>query len=219
MRRHQSDQTRRERRQRIGQLLIGLFLVAVMLFSILGYGLSNRQEDPFTFNGKRFTQTMDGFTLTASGKKLLLQNLPLEGNAENATYQNLFGAYLQVSGDPAVFPALREATGLTFTFDPNAEQPAIQFLELARFDLAQALGNVYGGVLEESDQYPLLPVVDCAQATTQLPVISFLIDENATGTVRFAAEGDCITVTSDPWGVLAAKDHLLLVLLGVMPDA
>ncbi|MEM2130917.1 MAG: hypothetical protein QXM96_01945 [Candidatus Woesearchaeota archaeon] len=70
-------------------------------------------------------------------------------------------------------------------FDP--EDNEIQNIEFIRFDLSQNQGNkiVISGILNQSDKYPFLPLVDCKNTTMPILILkssnvssTYLINEN-----------------------------------------
>jgi len=209
------ERQKQQRRQRWGQVAIGIFIALLMILSVIQFSNNGSSSNALTFNRKRFTLQQDGFRVKADGQQLLVQDLPIEGNVANATYQNLYGTYITVTADPAAIALLENASAFVLTFDPATEQPAIRSIDFIRYDLAQRLGKVYGAVLANSTAYPSLPVVGCDQTSTQMPVVQLLASNETTSSITLV--DGCVTITGDAQALLAAKDHLLLSFVGVIP--
>lgn len=108
---------------------------------------------------------------------------------------------------------LKEAYLVMLTFDPE-EKNSIQAIELVRFDLSQLLGKVvYNGVLKESLDYDL-PIITCANATLQTPVIIF----NVSDTPSIVEQDNCIYLNAKGKNFLSLRDRLLYSYYGVIQD-
>lgn len=196
------------RRRRFGQIAIGLLLVVLMVFSIVGYGVGN---NPQRVADSRFEMTDEGFVLKETG--MLLHAIPLERTDEGQIMQNFLGTIVRVSPEADVAPLLTDAQYIATTFDPSTPQPDIQFVELARFSMQQALPNVFSGILAPSQNYPAVQTVTCASAEPTYPVVQMIVTNETLG-ATITRNGSCVTIAGDAQGVLAAKDWILLTVTG-----
>ncbi len=206
-------------KQRLSQIAIGLFLVALMILSIVQFANNNATNSGgLTFNKHDFTQVRDGLSVTAGGKQLTVQDFPVAQNASTLTFQSVYGLIIPVEAQPGISTILKNATYIVTTFDPTADAQRLQFVDMARFDLSQQLPNTYSGQLENSTAYPGVPVATCADAVNGAVVIRLIVTNQTSSNATIAAAGDCITATGDPYGLVAAKDYLILSYYGVIPD-
>ncbi len=201
------------RRQRINQILIGLFFIVIMVGSIWGFSLSNAPDHEFakkkfSFNGKEFEVPVGDTTL-------LVHGVPTSAAPGKIVLQNVFNQFVTVTMDDDVGPLLDGASYIATTFDPTTPPSGLQVIDLIRYGLTQA-PNYFDGVLEPSERYPALQQVTCANAQPDYPVIQFLFG-NTTLAARMTRDGNCITITGDAQGLLAAKDVLLLRAYKVLP--
>lgn len=201
------------------QIVVGLFLVALMILSIVQYAdnATSGSQSSLSFKGVGLTQTAQGFTFTAHGKDVLLNDLPVVQNGSAVTFQDLYGNFIVVNGTGGIAPLLQNVSVIVVAFDPNTTQPAIQYVELARLSLYQTLPNVVSAMTWNSTAYPGLPVANCSDANAQVTVIQLLVEnESLSSSATVVADGSCLRVTGSPEGVLAAKDYLLLSYEGVI---
>ncbi|RME32289.1 hypothetical protein D6789_00030 [Candidatus Woesearchaeota archaeon] len=211
MRARQRRLQRDARRQRINQVLIGIFFIAIMVGSIWGFSQANaptqQGDSRFSFNGEAFEVKADQGTLVVHG-------FPQDVAPGHVVMRNIFNQLVTVDMQEDVAPLLANAEYIATTFDPATPQPDIQVLDLIRYSLRQ-LPNHFDGILTPDQRYASLQQVTCANAQATYPVVQFLVT-NATLSANVTREGDCVTVAGDAQGLLAAKDVLLLTLGGVL---
>lgn len=201
------------RRQRINQVLIGIFFIVIMVGSIWGFSMSNAPTEPqygettFSFNG-------EAFEVEADGETLILHGVPVDATQDGFLIQNIFNQVVTVRVDEDVLPLLTEAEYFATTFDPETPQPEIQLIDLLRYNLEQ-VPNRFDGILAPDPRYAGLQAVTCASAKPTYPVVQFLLRNETLG-ANVTRSGDCITVAGDAQGLLAAKDVLILELYGVV---
>lgn len=99
---------------------------------------------------------------------------------------------------------LRGAQSVTLSFNASDVENT-QFVELARFDLSTYLRvPTSAGLLASSDESSF-PVVTCADATEEQPVVAFVREPGLSVSVN----GSCITLAGDQTTFLLARDALL----------
>lgn len=200
-----------KRRQRWGQIAIGILLIFLMVASILQFG-SDKSTNSMSYNGQTFKATQQGFTTKLGGTTVVLQDWPLNVNASQVFMQNIYGNVVLVTVDPGVLELLASTDTFGVTFNP--ESPAIEFVDLSRFDLAQHY-SVVSGQLWNSSNYEM-PVFNCSAATPQIPVVQLLITNSSNASITL--NGNCLTLSGDPQGLLATKDYLILAKYGVFSN-
>ena len=144
-------------------LIYSIILGALMVFGVFGvafYGFSGGGEER-AYGDHKFVLTQDGWQVKINKQKIVFDYHP----------EDIL--YLNISPEVGVF--LRSAPGIVTTVDPNSS--IIEYFEYARFSIASIatphLGKQIGNaVTKESDQYNQ-PVITCANATNQMPVIIF----------------------------------------------
>lgn len=212
------DRQVEQRRQRIGQLAIALFIVILMVLSMFAFVSDPQQSGTVKYNGQTFTRVPDGFFTEAGGQELLLHSLPLERNGTVYLFQDIFNSFVEIDADPLLLSRLRDAAFIVVTFDPDTSASAIPFIEQVRFDLSQQLPDVISAKAANSTAYPALPVVTCADAQPDMPVISFVLLNESERRSSIVLDGECIVVSGDPQGLLVGKDFLLLSYYGVFDE-
>jgi len=205
-----------ERRKRWAQIAIGLFIIVIMVLSIVQIA-DYQNAGGVEYNGYTFEQSPEGIAVKLEKKTITVQSFPLERNGSVFQLQNLYGGVIPITTVPGIAPLVQDADYVIVLFDPNTGAEQLQFLDYARFELSKELPNMVSAVTQNSTAYPALPVVACEQAGGGYVVVEMkLVNET---NVTFTREGDCLTVTGDPYGLLAAKDYLLLSYYGVITDA
>ncbi len=202
-----------KKRQRWAQIAIGVVLVLLMVVSIVQFGGNYSSNGSLTFNGHRFTAGKNGFTVKADGQQLQVLNMPLGQDPQGVTFHSAFGTAVRVDADPAALPLLTGAPFLVVTFDPASPFPDV--IDLVRLGLSQEYGNVASAVLRNSSQYSGLPVITCANASAQFPVLRLEL-ANTTQEANVTVSDGCVTLAGDPQGLLAARDWLILAKHGVI---
>lgn len=201
------------RRKRWGQIGIGLLLVFLMVFSILGYSVNTRPTAA-SYGNADFEATDLGFVTEVDSRELLVHAVPIEETPQGWLLQTAFQGNVFVDMEEGVIPLLQDAQYIATTFDPEVAQPDIQFLELARFNFQQNIPGVYGGVLTPSEKYPQAQHVTCESAEQTYPVVRF-IRTNASN-ANITRDANCVTVEGSAQAVLAGKDLLVLGYYGVV---
>ena len=207
-----------KQRQRWGQIAIGLILVFLMVVSIVS--INPDDGNSYKFNDVKFMVEQDFFIAKINGEQGTYRYAPYEGNTTRALFQTPFGAVVEFNSDPTISQYLAVAPYLAITFDPEMQPEVLPIIDGIRYELSEELGLVLSGVLSNSTTYASLPVIDCPEATSEIPVIKLLLANttNYGGFANLTLEGSCITVLADPPGLAATRDYILLARQGVLPD-
>jgi len=107
---------------------------------------------------------------------------------------------------------LKTAKFVYITFDPETRH--IQAIEEARFAMMDYLSHEFypiAGIVKEDEQYNL-PIIDCVNATTMIPVVKLVVGENTSIT----QEGDCVVATATPSELRPMAERIIYSILGVM---
>ena len=197
MRRHDS------RREKRNQIIISMFIAAIMIFSILGfiYGRDpTTNKIKYEINNRTyfFEKEYNTYSLTIDTNKVVFYTLPsdVDFNLTKLTMDRV-----------------KNSKMIYMTFDPGQED--LSYVDLVRFSLAEELLGfgifIVGGVTEETDQYQL-PVVDCNNATAFVPVIKF---QNS-NTTEINLKENCIIIKGKNFDFVKFRDLLLYKLYGVL---
>ncbi len=208
------DDEKLERRRRLSLVLISLFIVAIMVFSMIGFGnYGDSGTGDFAYGSQKFTLTQQGFQTKLDGKIVIVHDAPLEKNGSRILFQSVFGRIIEVEDTGGAATLFTNSLYRIVAFDPATPAPGIQYVEQARFDLWQSVPNTIGAVTTNSTLYPTLPVVSCADATPDMVVLTLVVTNESVATL--SVNGSCITGGGDPEAILAIKDYLLLATKGV----
>jgi hypothetical protein len=185
---------------RAGKIWMSVLLAFVMVFSVFGIML-NSQSNEMKYGNFKFTvdSANNHYLTKINGQQVYFYTLPGET------------AYYNISN--ATINGLKSAVFIVTTFDPAVANESTQAIELVRFDFATILkGKVYNAITEENEQYSSLPVLGCANATSQMPVIYF----NISDLPSVVKEGDCIYLNGRGADFLRLRDAILYSYLGVV---
>lgn len=191
------------KREKKKKFWMNIFLAAMFVFIILGmtlggvgnyFGGSERKYGKFKFYTKD-----NRYVTTINGNEMFFYFLPSQVEGINLS--------------SIITNKLKEAYLVMLTFNPE-EETNLQVMEVARFDISQLLGKVtYNGVLVESMDYNL-PILTCANATLQTPVLLFNVSENTS----IVDVDNCIYLNARGTDFLALRDRLLYSYHGVIQD-
>ncbi len=206
-----------KKRQRWGQIAIGLLLVVLMVVSVAQVAVNQDPGGSYKFNDQKFSLQNDFFTAKIDGEVKAFRYAPVQGDMSNILFQNAFGDFVNITATPTINLFLQQSTYL-LTFDPNMPREMLPLMDQIRFELSDEFGTVYNGVTENSTDYPGLQVIDCQVGTSQVPVIKLTFSNATRPFTNITLDGSCIAVLGDPQGLLAARDYLVLGRAGVIPD-
>ncbi|MFH0869670.1 MAG: hypothetical protein V1866_01270 [archaeon] len=182
------------------QIWMSLIIAGLMVFSVFGV-IIGTQSNELRYGKFKFKQDNNQYLLTVDGKEMPFYTLPYESE------------YINVSD--ITVNRLKEAYFISLTFNPNKDVDNLPLIELARFDFAQYMGGkvIVSGVLESSETYANLPLIDCSNATLKTPVVVFNISDK-TSVVEV---DNCIFLNARGTEFIRLRDRILYAYHGVIP--
>lgn len=178
---------------------IGILIVAIMVSSSAGFIFGRDDSGSYKYNGYKFSRTTDGWLGKIDGNSVYFHFHPSE--LENLSISEEVISKLDVT-----------QAHLTFEIGKN-----LQYIDMIRFEFITAMEDnfgvyVYSGVINETESYDL-PIIDCVNATSDVPVIKFTFANET----QVYVDGDCIIAeASSEIEFLAIADKILYKLFGVM---
>ena len=176
-------------------------IIAIMVFSAVGFYYADRQDLAPGYNGFRFKLGANNEYLLKWNKEQIpftYHPTELEGLAIDANAM-----------------AMLNSPVLLLTFDPTIEPTAV---EIVRYRIAQRLYEQRGvqlqfGVAVHNSSYPL-PFADCDNATAALPVLEIAVRQPE----GIQATENCVRLSAPSGSSLQALgERVEYSLLGVMP--
>ncbi|MEM3126802.1 MAG: hypothetical protein QW331_01905 [Candidatus Woesearchaeota archaeon] len=190
-----------EKRVQRNKTLMGVFIIVIMVASTIGFFYGEQTAPSKTdYNEYKFNMNKEQKWVTKINEQEFdFWYHPAEVDAYEAPDE--------------IIELFRGKQAIIFTFIPNSTD--IQFLDAARFELATNFGkkNIYvrSGVLEKSDVYKL-PIIDCINATPQIPVLKVVPSDEPT----FTVENNCAILSATEQQMLRRIESLQYKLLGVI---
>jgi hypothetical protein len=181
--------------------VLSIIIVAIMVFSGIGYFAAEGANDTGTWNGHRFTSYNGKWYTDIDGRSVAFSFHPADVQGINMSSE--------------VIGYLNSTKMLYITFDPNAS--LVPDFEIMRLELETELPEYFGiypvtGVSGKSEQYASFPVITCQNATLFVPVI--YIRQGETGLIP---EESCLIMQArEGYDVPAIKDRLLYGLFGLI---
>ena len=169
-------------------ILMGLFIISIMVFSVLYYGLDTSGQAKVEYKGLEFIQTNQGWqTYTEEEKKILLLSDPRD--LENVSSFGVSLDFLSAVGMLYLsFNPEEDVSGALYDFQVNVEYS----------------GGLVAACYEESEACADVPIKTCADAGLGTGVILFK-EANASSVVL---EGNCLTIEGE--NLLLLTDRLIL---------
>jgi hypothetical protein len=200
---------KKKNRERINQIIIGLFLVFLMVFSIVGYIASYRDpafqgRQVYEFNGVEYDVDVNNNILATEldGEQVIFYNYPdsVSPIPEQAI-TDLFAA---------------NAPGPLFTFDPNVGE-FIVVIDLVRSELddlfLQRNTFLSHGIHEgTTGAYQNFPQLDCVNSSQGSPVIKFINSSE----ISITYEDYCLVLGASGPDTLELRDSLMYSLYGLI---
>lgn len=188
-----------EKRRKRNQIIIGAITIFIMVLSLFGISLFSNQQRTQKFKNIKFYVNPDGsYTLNLKPKLVLYTHPSLLG-ALNYSKQGL--------------QAVKNASIIVLSFDPNMSIESLQALDIARLSLQeQALKPVFSAITKHSDKYEL-PKINCDNSTAESIVIVF--SESQKPIMKL--NDSCIIVKGFGRSLLEYSEVLLLGVRGVLP--
>lgn len=191
-----------KRRTRRNQIIIGVVLVGVMLFSVLGYGFQsqgndNNKENVVTYNGFQFVGTSNGFwTLDLGSFQFGFSNTPKDVSQVNGTV-NLLSSY---SGQPLYI----------YSQNPQAEAEVYRnfnYIVLRSQYACLNSSNITFDTVADENCDPAWPIKGCEN--------NFLIIEES-DTPEIIQEDNCVFLKGPSDELVKVADEFMFKAMGVM---
>lgn len=169
-------------------VLMGLFIISIMVFSVLYYGLDTSGQEKVEFNGFTFIQTNQGWqTFTDDEKRILLLSDPRE--LENVSLSSVSLDFLSSLGKIYLsFNPEQDVSGALYDFQNNIEFS----------------GSLVAACYEESELCADVPIKSCVDVGLGTGVVIFQ-EANESSVV---VEGNCVTLQGK--SLLEVTDRLIL---------
>ncbi len=170
-------------------LLMGIFIISLMVFSVLYYGLDTSDTKEVEYKGLTFTQTNLGWqAYTEDDQRILIQSDPSTLDSET-----LVGS--------ADFSFLQDLQKVYVSFNPYSD------VSFALTDFEQNMqGNavLVASCYEPSDACVQLPIKTCDDATSTTGVVIFKESDSNSVTL----DGNCLVVEGK--NLLTITDKLVV---------
>lgn len=181
---------------------MGLFIIFILVFSVLGYMWGSQQtKSQFSYGKLSFTQRQDKWVTKINKQEFGFDFLPQDVD------------YINMSEE--ITNKLANTIMLSITFEPNHTKE-LEYLDYIRFDLENTQKpNLFinSGVVYNTSKYNNLRIIACRDSTLSVPVIKF-IKSNQT---KIYEENNCIIAEAkNDNELLRVKDRILYAILGVI---
>lgn len=174
--------------KKILTILMGLFIISIMVFSLLYYGLDSSGQEKIVYKGLNFVKTNVGWqAYTEDRERILVLSDPRDLES--------------VSFPPVSLSFVDDVQKIYFSVDPS------QDVSGALYDFQQNIpfsGAFVVACYEDSALCADLPLKTCADATVNIGVIVFQEAEETS----LVLEGNCLTIQGK--NLLIITDKLIL---------
>jgi hypothetical protein len=179
------------------KVVVGLVFVLIMVLSSFGVMIYAGTGNAVKYNGIKFKQEVSGWSAKLDGKARYFAFHPLDVEDlrfDSAPLLNTRMAYV--------------------TFEPAGN--ILPDVEVARMSLASEFAekSIYlvSGTTESSQEYNL-PIITCANATSEIPVILIRKSDNTSA----VWQGNCLVLSAyDSFSVQRHKDRLTYAIFKVI---
>jgi len=196
-----SKRRRTKKSSKNTKIMISVFTALIMITGMMGFLSGGDDQAEITYGEYGFNQ-IQGMWITHIDE----ERVEFYSNPFDATRFNISNdAIADIKGAPGVY----------LTFDPDVRD--VGYIDLLRLELSDDLMTKYGiiaisAVSEFDPNYPL-PIIDCNNASAQVPVIYFKNAEK-TDTSYFA---NCLALEAPSAQIhLLMKDRLMYGLYGII---
>jgi hypothetical protein len=202
MRRHT---IRKEKRMKRNNMIIGIILLSLMVFSLFAIYFSNPENmvDPnLEYNGYQFNvEDIDGgqmLTTTVNEQKYYFYTLPIESKT---TIENITGVDVMRISPKIIF--LTEPLGI----NTQASSEQVYFEALVN-DVKQFSDKTIVSGISEEDAFSDKIVYTCSDASVNSPV--FILRKGTYTSMTIEETDDyCYDIKSDALGLLSLRDYLI----------
>ena len=180
--------------------IVALFIIIVMVGSSAGFIFGRDEGYSSKYNGFKFKLINNVWLTKINGKEVRFHLHPTE--VENLSVSN---DSIKKLDSPSIY----------FTFEAGKN---LQYIDMIRYEFITSLQeqlNTYvaSGVLNATEAYKDFPVIDCINATADMPVLK-LIFSNET---KAYSEGNCVIAEAQSEReMLAISDRIRYGLFGVI---
>ncbi len=186
---------------------MGGIIILSMIVSIFAVYVDNASQDSLRYGSQDFKITDNGYLTKINGTAMAFYYYPAELERINIS--------------AATIQKMHDSTFYVFLFSPNASSDDLAFIDVMRYDLSTQLNKqIYFAKTTDSENYPGLPVLSCANASKE--ALFFVIDTNtSTADTRISDPSPtenpyCITMQARLKELLALKDRLVYTNYGIM---
>ena len=179
--------------------IITALIVVLMVSSTAGFIFGRDDTASYKYNGYKFNRVNNAWIGKIDGKEAMFNFHPTE--LEEISLSDNVVSKLEVSN-----------AYLTFEIGKN-----LQYIDLIRLGFITAMDenfgtSIFSGTINETEYYDL-PIIDCVNATPEVPVIKFVFANET----KIYTDGDCIIAEAQSEiEFLAIADKILYKLFGVM---
>lgn len=197
---------KKERNKKRTVMIFGIFMIVLMVFSFASVMLYNpTQGNQMEYGDYEFR--LEG---TADGGSVLVTEM----NGQAVEFQNLPLQVAHLEYDLAATQMLRDAQQVALTVRPDIAPQTAGFIDYARLQLGLAIGKTFNAITHADSRYQL-PVINCSQASLQMPVILFNYT-NETAAVR--TSDYCITINGADQDFMRLKDRIIFEYHGILEN-
>lgn len=208
-----SEALRKEKKMRRNNIIIGIILLALMIFSMFAVYFSNPSNNisqDLEYNGYTFAiENVQGgqmFSVVVEGQKYIFYSLPADAKR---IMENKTGISELSSSGRIIF--VNEPLGL------NSQVSSDQlYFDLIVKDLKTLSGKqILSGISEEDSLNPELVVYNCEDAYDLSPVLTLRKGVYSQMNITEVSD-NCFEITSDTMSLLILRDYLIYRHLGIL---
>jgi hypothetical protein len=183
------------------KIWMSILIAALMIFSVFGVILGS-QTNELKYGKFKFTPANNYYLTKIDGKEIAFYTLPPESSSINMS--------------SAITNKIKEAYFVVLLFDPSSGADNLPLIEVARFDLSQSVAgkSFFSALTNESADYAALPVMSCANATLQTPILFF----NISNTPGIVDVDNCIYINARGNDIIRLRDRILYSYYGIIKD-
>ncbi|MGE0792899.1 MAG: hypothetical protein AB7V77_01820 [Candidatus Woesearchaeota archaeon] len=196
-----SKEARKKRRL---QIFMSIFLAIIMLGSIFGiWATSYTQNEIIEYSGYKFKLKENS---DYSNNAILVSKI---NDKEYFFYTNPnIAMNIKTEGNVT---DLLSSNYLIFTVNPNDK--IAQIPDAIRYEFSKLIDKqIYPAIDAYYEGYEDFPIIDCNNATKEIPVIYFKDTNTST---NFTVENNCLIINLRQEEIAYARDKLLLNILGI----
>ncbi len=203
---------REERIQKRKQAVVTYFIVILMVSSVAGFALSgnmNSNSNQIEYNGYSFEQSIEPHPLVSGYTVNAFKEVTTDVIFYSSPYE---AEQILITGN--LTELLYNKPYYIYLFKPDTEFDSLH--DWLRFNMAATTTKILiPAVTAPSDVYVNMPILSCANATLDMPVIEIL---QANKTTINITENGCVQIKSRPQDILFIRDRIYYSLSGIMDE-